>query len=541
MVAQGESYESPIGAMFSRAYDRFRVAEQVRQDERTLRQVLEEETRAGGEMQMRQLVELEFRQRDVWGVPQPLLDRQGSPNEVLGRATRNGEESNPRNSSSLPRRPERSASNSSEQPLSTNDPEVTENHRAVSSGQVLTDSRIQAHRVSPRYESVTDERLRDLMLPSGQLAQPEDTPLEDMVQIINSWPENERAPPYLALVTLIANENLRESIGWTIEDLRSVATGFMSTPSDHQRSILDEASRLESVAWTAGLPSARLAIYRLRGPVFEVNDAVSAEVLSSASDTHAQDCIEWMAEAFQLSSGLRARSHLTPPERLPLLYRLQAGERRPADRDLLGVMLQDRDTVTMARDIHRGEISARALQQISAMDQARQDRAQEGNFSRAELDAQRQATHAIAVAAGRTAMLTGPQALLQQSISRLSETPEAILSALRMGQAPEIIFDDSASGAEDGSNVEECGLDDPDSGRPAAKEDEEMNVRMDCRVCFTQLAEIACLPCGHLVMCRWCSDQHSPTMQHDRTRPRRAAGCPVCRKGIRQKVRVFRA
>ncbi|KAG9826425.1 hypothetical protein KCU68_g15006, partial [Aureobasidium melanogenum] len=48
METQGAEYESPIGGMFTRAYERFRVAEEVRQDERTLRQVLEHEQLATG-------------------------------------------------------------------------------------------------------------------------------------------------------------------------------------------------------------------------------------------------------------------------------------------------------------------------------------------------------------------------------------------------------------------------------------------------------------------------------------------------------------
>ncbi|THZ21109.1 hypothetical protein D6C89_06838 [Aureobasidium pullulans] len=48
MEIQGADYESPIGGMFTRAWDRFRAAEGVRQDERTLRQVLEHEQMATG-------------------------------------------------------------------------------------------------------------------------------------------------------------------------------------------------------------------------------------------------------------------------------------------------------------------------------------------------------------------------------------------------------------------------------------------------------------------------------------------------------------
>jgi len=85
------------------------------------------------------------------------------------------------------------------------------------------------------------------------------------------------------------------------------------------------------------------------------------------------------------------------------------------------------------------------------------------------------------------------------------------------------------------------GLDAEDSGRPEPKEDGDMTLKLDCKICYTQTADTACLPCGHLVMCQWCSAQHSPVMQHDRTRPRKPANCPVCRKKIKQKVRIFRA
>lgn len=85
------------------------------------------------------------------------------------------------------------------------------------------------------------------------------------------------------------------------------------------------------------------------------------------------------------------------------------------------------------------------------------------------------------------------------------------------------------------------GLDAVDSGRPDPKDDQDMMFRLDCKICYTQIADTACLPCGHLVMCNWCSDQHSPVMLHDRTRPRGLANCPVCRKRVKQKVRIYRA
>jgi len=97
-------------------------------------------------------------------------------------------------------------------------------------------------------------------------------------------------------------------------------------------------------------------------------------------------------------------------------------------------------------------------------------------------------------------------------------------------------FPPSDSDSDDGHR----GLDVEDDGRPEPKGDEELTMKLDCKVCYTQLADTACLPCGHLVLCQWCSEQHSPVMQHDRTRPRRPANCPLCRKRIKQKVRIFR-
>jgi hypothetical protein len=69
MLAQGENYESPIGGMFSRAEERFRLAEAARAEARTLREVLASEAAAGGEEELQRLLELETRERDVWGVP----------------------------------------------------------------------------------------------------------------------------------------------------------------------------------------------------------------------------------------------------------------------------------------------------------------------------------------------------------------------------------------------------------------------------------------------------------------------------------------
>ncbi|KAG8624556.1 hypothetical protein KVT40_007623 [Elsinoe batatas] len=96
----------------------------------------------------------------------------------------------------------------------------------------------------------------------------------------------------------------------------------------------------------------------------------------------------------------------------------------------------------------------------------------------------------------------------------------------------------SARDTSPGPPPQPLGLDvDPD--RPEPRTDEDLTVKLDCRICYTQPAEIACLPCGHLVMCRWCSEQHCPGLRSDRTVPeRKGTQCPACRKVVKKKVRV---
>ena len=49
----------------------------------------------------------------------------------------------------------------------------------------------------------------------------------------------------------------------------------------------------------------------------------------------------------------------------------------------------------------------------------------------------------------------------------------------------------------EGHKVEEKGLD-KDDGRPEPLKDEDMMVKLECKVCFSQLASVAVLPCGKL-------------------------------------------
>jgi hypothetical protein len=83
------------------------------------------------------------------------------------------------------------------------------------------------------------------------------------------------------------------------------------------------------------------------------------------------------------------------------------------------------------------------------------------------------------------------------------------------------------------------GLDSDD--RPAeAATDEAMTAKLSCKICYCQVADTACLPCGHLSMCRWCADLTVPVRQEDKTRPvERGVKCPVCRSRVKSRVRIY--
>lgn len=75
--------------------------------------------------------------------------------------------------------------------------------------------------------------------------------------------------------------------------------------------------------------------------------------------------------------------------------------------------------------------------------------------------------------------------------------------------------------------------------RPEPKDEASLTVKLECKVCYTQVADTVCLPCGHLVMCNWCADQHCPSHKLDKTRPAEPSTCPLCKKNIRQRVKLW--
>ncbi|KAL1796636.1 hypothetical protein ACET3X_005176 [Alternaria dauci] len=72
--------------------------------------------------------------------------------------------------------------------------------------------------------------------------------------------------------------------------------------------------------------------------------------------------------------------------------------------------------------------------------------------------------------------------------------------------------------------------------RPAPKSEEEMTKVLACQVCYQQIADIAVLPCGHMVMCQWCADVVVP-IKHGHI-PVRATKCPMCRKQVKQRFKI---
>lgn len=77
-------------------------------------------------------------------------------------------------------------------------------------------------------------------------------------------------------------------------------------------------------------------------------------------------------------------------------------------------------------------------------------------------------------------------------------------------------------------------LDQPD--RPPPLTDTQMIKKLDCQVCYSQLSDVAVLPCGHMVMCQWCADIVVP-VRHGHI-PARPSKCPMCRKTVKQRFKI---
>lgn len=547
IIAQGDDYESPVGGMFSRAYERFNVAEQVRQEERTLRQVLEEERQHGGEEGQRRMDEFESRQRDVWGVrrpPQLAQDLTSNTTNLMVEARDEMFAGQTLASMVDEEREQDLAELAGDAPPGHNDNGDTPLEEYYSllrsqgwSQQPSEESRpARANFPSTMLQGVLALRSREQQRRQNvatQMGEGNGTAAEAMQSIspLEPYPstaEDRRQDFVHVLAFLRRHDTWRETVGLDAEQVArslvicdgastptlilelSAAMGGMNPTSLLQR---------DDLVWESGLPAARLARIRRSGQQVSFSNQPQS---SDPEDMRGN--MEIMAEVFQMSAELRRRSGLTPQEQINTMNRLQQGLRREEDRTILASMLLEDETVQLASTVHREQLQLRETAQQAQqtmLNEQRRMAARDGDFSRQGLDAQRRQTSAVATTALSNIM---------REIGAPTRATHRVLP-----------IPNSWSSESEEEEDQEQGLDAKDSGRPEPKTDEEMTVKLECRICYSQTAEVACLPCGHLVMCKWCSEQHSPTMQHDRTRPRRAAACPVCRKGIRQKVRVFRA
>ncbi|OJJ80212.1 C3HC4 finger protein [Aspergillus glaucus CBS 516.65] len=82
-------------------------------------------------------------------------------------------------------------------------------------------------------------------------------------------------------------------------------------------------------------------------------------------------------------------------------------------------------------------------------------------------------------------------------------------------------------------------LDNMGDGRPDAKESSEMMIKLECKICMSQLVDTVIIPCGHAVLCQWCADLHIPATKNDPTRPVKKVNCPICRAVVMGKYRIF--
>lgn len=80
---------------------------------------------------------------------------------------------------------------------------------------------------------------------------------------------------------------------------------------------------------------------------------------------------------------------------------------------------------------------------------------------------------------------------------------------------------------------------DSNQERPAAiEEDKDFWMKLECKICFTQVSDVALLPCGHLAICRWCADVVTP-LHADKISVKRGHLCPICRRGIKKRVCIL--
>jgi hypothetical protein len=575
MVAQGDNYESPIGGMFDRADERFRQAEEVRREERVLRRVLEDQDARGeyDDEALYRLVELESRQRDVWGVP---ITQPGLPLSGPGDSVSSGQQ----------QQDEVPVENDQDEPEASHEESALEEYYTLLRRQNWSQQSRPTENNTSAHTFATPQNITSTTYPQTIVEQNPNITRRGNVApaaptFVGGPPGHQLDPDPIAdndrgldaafiLAALSSNNDLGDltSPNSSPQDISAIRNRLeMNALTSEDGQYIETLLENETLLWRCQLPAERNRRRRARQEqITFIPEILELTTGARQSLYH----IEIMAECFQMSARVRQESGLNGPDNLRMLYRLQRGLREDEDRVVLVRMLENNETLNLAMELHnqqtRGaqppsgtepaDIRARIdLMRRRLLDGQRILAARVGDHSRAELNSQRLAAEANAVATG---VLTLPRALLERIASSSAENRaawerlQAIQGAEPLGEINtfmirrQSILNDldnpDSDNSEAGENDQPRGLDAPDSGRPDEPlSDEAMTVKLDCRICYAQISSIACLPCGHLSMCEWCSDQHSPTMPHDRTRPRRSAACPVCRKGVRQKVKIFRA
>ncbi|KAK9467660.1 hypothetical protein V1512DRAFT_261687 [Lipomyces arxii] len=76
--------------------------------------------------------------------------------------------------------------------------------------------------------------------------------------------------------------------------------------------------------------------------------------------------------------------------------------------------------------------------------------------------------------------------------------------------------------------------------RPEPMSSEDLNVNVECKVCFSQAADTVFLPCAHLAVCEWCADEIAPMPIRNRPLAHSGKLCPICRQLIKKKLKVYR-
>lgn len=88
-------------------------------------------------------------------------------------------------------------------------------------------------------------------------------------------------------------------------------------------------------------------------------------------------------------------------------------------------------------------------------------------------------------------------------IQRLAEL-QAYTSSMRTGSVVhgshrQHSLDDDGIGDRGSSTPK--GLDDTTDGRPEPKEDKDLTVNLECKICMSQLVDTVTIPCGHAILC----------------------------------------